>query len=69
MGNVDGDERDAGTGNFVADDRGRILIDLELNDKIDMVAHEFIRIAHGDGGIVMVVEHQQVHPAIGQQQP
>ena len=35
---IDGDERDAGSGDLVADDGSDFLLDLKLDDEVDLVA-------------------------------
>ena len=61
VGNVDGDERNAGGGDAVGDDRGYLLLDLELDDEIDAGANEFLRVLERGGRVVAVVEYHQVY--------
>lgn len=60
VGNVEGDERDAGIGDFVGNDGRGLLIDLEFDDEIDVVADEFLGNTDGGGAVVAVVEHDEI---------
>ena len=62
MRDIDGDERDAGFGDLIGDDRRDVLVDLELDDDVHALADEGLSVLDGDLRVVVVVEHHEVDP-------
>ncbi len=60
MGNVDGDQGDFGRRDFVGNDGSDLLIDLEFDDQIDLIAHELLGGPDSGGRIIAIVEDEQV---------
>ena len=56
MGHFDRDERDAGLAVLRRDDRRDVLVGLELDDEVDLLAHEDVGVALRDLGVVAVVD-------------
>src|SRR5258708_38769248 len=46
---------------FVCQDWGNMLIDLEFYDQIHTITHELIRITQSCGSVITIVEHNQVN--------
>ena len=58
--NIDGNEGDAGSSDFVGNDRCGVLVYLELDDNIDALADKGICVSNRGLSVVAVVEHQQI---------
>src|SRR6185312_5260770 len=59
MRDIDGDEGDSVGGDLICDDRGCVLIDLELDDEIDLSSHEFFGNMDRGRRVVTVVEDDE----------
>ena len=60
MRNLDGDQRDVRVPVLGRHNRGDLLVGLEFDDEVDVLAHEHIGVALGDLRIVAVVHANQL---------
>ena len=58
---VDRYQRNLRRGDLICNHGRRFLLDLELNYEVHTILDEFFRVPHGGGGVVAIVEDQQVH--------
>ena len=65
VGNIDGNERDAGGGDAIGDNRSHLLLDLEFDDEVNAGTDEFLGIPECGGCVIAVVEDHQVDAGSG----
>ena len=65
MGNLDRDERDVRFAVLGGDDRRHVLVGLELDHQIDLLAHEDVGVALRDLGAVAVVDRDELDALCG----
>jgi len=62
-------QRDARGIGLIGEHRGNMLVDLELDYQIQLIAREFICIAQGGGTVIAIVEHDQIDPPQPRKRP
>ena len=60
MRDLDRDQRDAGLAILRRDDRRDVLVGLELDHEVDLLAHEHVGVALRDLGVVAVVDRDEL---------